>query len=463
MGTPKIQFLGAAGTVTGSRFLLTCDDTKVMIDAGMFQGLKELRLKNWNPLPIDPAEISAVVLTHAHLDHCGYIPKLVKDGFKGKIYLTEFTGKLSEVVLLDSARIQTEDAKYAAAKGFSKHNPPKALYEEPDAAQAVKQFSVQEFRTRIQVAEQTFVTFYPSGHILGAAFVEVEFFGKHLLFTGDMGRQEHPLLVTPDKIPAGHYDAVITESTYGDREHAPTTTNFEAAINQTIDRGGSVLIPAFAVDRTEVILVQLRKLMETGKIRRVPIYADSPMALKALSFYRKAINEDSEEIRDEIVREWAGKDPFDPGTLVELMSVEESKSINEPPQPCIIISASGMATGGRVVHHLRNMLPNPKHTIMLVGYQAIGTRGRRLIEGETEVKMHGAMVPVRAQIEQIESFSVHADADELVAWLKTASEQPKQVLVVHGEAGAAETFSDRIKSELGWKSHAPIDGEAVTL
>lgn len=463
MGTPKIQFLGAAGTVTGSRFLLSCGETKVLVDAGMFQGLKELRLKNWNPLPVNPAEIDAVVLSHAHLDHCGYIPKLVKDGFEGKIYLTEFTGKLAEVVLLDSARIQTEDAKYAAKKGFSKHNPPKALYEEPDAAKAVQHFSVQSFRNRVQVAEQTFVTFYPSGHILGAAFVEVEFFGKRLLFTGDMGRQEHPLLVAPDKIPAGYFDAVVTESTYGDREHAPTTTNFESAINQTIDRGGSVLIPAFAVDRTEVILVQLRELMTKGQIRRVPIYADSPMALKALSFYRKAINEDSEEIRDEIVRDWSGKDPFNPGTLVELVTVEESKTINEPPQPCIIISASGMATGGRVVHHLRSMLPNPKHTVMLVGYQAIGTRGRRLIEGETEVKMHGEMVPVRAQIEQIESFSVHADSDELISWLKTASEQPGQVLVVHGEAGAAETFSDRIQSELGWKSHAPIDGEAVTL
>ena len=293
-----------------------------MVDAGMFQGIKELRLKNWNPLPIDPAEISAVILTHAHLDHCGYIPKLVKDGFEGKIYLTEFTGKLAEVVLLDSARIQTEDAKYAAKTGFSKHNPPKALYEEPDAAQAVKKFSVQEFRTRVKVAEETFVTFYPSGHILGASFVEVEFFGKRLLFTGDMGRQEHPLLVAPDKIPAGHFDAVITESTYGDREHTPSTTNFENAINATIDRGGSVLIPAFAVDRTEVILVQLRKLMEAGSIRRVPIYADSPMALKALAFYRKAIDEDSEEIRDEIVRDWKGKDPFNPGTLVELVSVD---------------------------------------------------------------------------------------------------------------------------------------------
>ena len=434
-----------------------------MIDAGLFQGLKELRLKNWNPLPIDPAELGAVVLTHAHLDHCGYIPKLVKDGFEGKIHLTEYTGKLAEVVLLDSARIQTEDAKYAALKGFSKHNPPKALYEEPDAAKAVNQFSVEEFRTRIQVAEQTFVTFHPSGHILGAAFVEVEFFGKRLLFTGDMGRQEHPLLVSPDHIPAGRFDAIITESTYGDREHAPSTTDFADAINQTVDRGGSILIPAFAVDRTEVILIQLRELMEQGKIRRVPIYADSPMALKALAFYRKAINEDSEEIRDEIVREWKDKDPFDPGTLVELMTVEESKSINEPPQPCIIISASGMATGGRVVHHLRNMLPNPKHTVMLVGYQAMGTRGRRLAEGETEVKMHGVMVPVRAEIEQIQSFSVHADADELIAWMKTTSVAPGQVFVVHGEAGAAEVFSDRVKSELGWKSHAPHDGEAVAL
>lgn len=463
MNTPKIQFLGAAGTVTGSRFLLTCGDTKVMVDAGLFQGLKELRLKNWNPLPIDPAELSAVVLTHAHLDHCGYIPRLVKDGYRGKIHLTEYTAKLAEVVLLDSARIQTEDAKYAAKKGFSKHNPPKALYEEPDAARAVSQFKVAQFRQRIQVAEQTFVTFYPSGHILGAAFVEVEFFGKRLLFSGDTGRQEHPLLVAPDRIPSGKFDAIITESTYGDREHTPSTTTFAEAINKTIARGGSILIPAFAVDRTEVILVHLRELVESGKIPRVPIYADSPMALKALSFYRQAINDGSDEIRDDIVKQWRGKDPFNPGTLIELMSVEESKTINNPKEPCIIISASGMATGGRVVHHLRDMLPKAKHTIMLVGFQAMGTRGRRLADGETEIKMHGGFVLVKAEIEQIQSFSVHADADELIDWLKTTSGTPGQVLVVHGEAGAADVFSNRIKSQLGWRSHAPHDGEAVTL
>jgi metallo-beta-lactamase family protein len=322
-GVPSIQFLGAAGTVTGSRFLLTCGSVKVMVDCGMFQGLKELRLKNWNPLPIDPAEVDAVVLTHAHLDHCGYVPKLVKDGFRGKIHTTEFTAKLAEVILLDSARIQTEDAKYAAKKGFSKHNPPKALYEEVDASRAVKLFSPEEFGTRIEIAEQTFVTFHPAGHILGAAFVEVEFFGKRLMFTGDLGRNQHPLLVTPGGMPAGKFDAIITESTYGDREHTPVNDDFEAVITQTIERGGSVLIPAFAVDRTEVILVQLRELMESGRIPRVPVYADSPMALKALAFYRQAINESSPEIRQEVIEEWKGKDPFSTGTLVELTTVDE--------------------------------------------------------------------------------------------------------------------------------------------
>lgn len=463
MNEPTIQFLGAAGTVTGSRFLLSSGSTKVMVDCGLFQGLKELRLKNWANLAFDAADVDAVVLTHAHLDHCGYLPKLVKEGFRGKIHATEFTTKLADVILRDSARIQTEDAAYAAKKGFSKHNPPVALYDEADAEQAIQLFKSEPFGSKIKVAEETFVTFHPSGHILGAAFVEVEFFGKRLLFTGDMGRNEHPLLVSPGAIPNGKFDAIVTESTYGDREHVATTTNFEDAINRTVARGGSILIPAFAVDRTEVILVRLRELVESGAIPKVPIYADSPMALKALSFYRKAIDESSPEIRPAIAETWKGRDPFNPGTLTELTSVEESKTVNDPKQPCIIISASGMGTGGRVVHHLRDMLPNAKHTVILVGYQAMGTRGRRLVDGATEVKMHGEMVPVRAQIEQIQSFSVHADGDELIQWLKTTSEAPGQVFVVHGEAGAAEVFSDRIKSQLGFKSHAPKDGEIDKL
>lgn len=463
MQNPKIQFLGAAGTVTGSRFLLSHGKTKVLVDCGLFQGLKELRLRNWKPLPIDAAEVDAVVLTHAHLDHCGYIPRLVKEGFRGKIYATKYTTKLADIILRDSARIQEEDAKYAAKEGFSKHSPPAPLYTEQDAALALQHFKPEAFHERIKVAEDTYVTFYPAGHILGAAFVEVEFFGKRLLFTGDMGRDEHPLLCQPDQIPSGKFDAIVTESTYGDREHVAETSNFEDVINQTIKRGGSVLIPAFAVDRTEVILVRLRELIEQGKIPQVPIFADSPMALRALAHYREAIDGNSPEIRDEIVAEWAGRDPFDPGTLSELMTVEQSKSINKPTSPCIIISASGMATGGRVVHHLKEMLPNQLHSVILVGFQAIGTRGRRLVEGEEQVKMHGQMIDVKAQIEQINSFSVHADADEMIGWLAVASEAPKRIFVVHGEAGAADIFADRIKGDLNWDAIAPGDGEAFDL
>ena len=429
----------------------------------MFQGLKELRLRNWAPFPEDPEEIDAVVLTHAHLDHSGYLPRLVKLGFRGKINLTHYTGKLAEVILRDSARIQSEDAKYAAKKKFSKHNPPLALYDEQDVEETITNFVTQPFSERVKVAEETFVTFHPSGHILGAAFLEIEFFGKRLLFTGDMGRHDHPLLVAPGEVPTGHFDAIITESTYGDREHAPTTMQFEDAINQTVARGGSVLIPAFAVDRTEVILVRLRESVEAGRVTRVPIYADSPMALKALHFYREAIDRSSEEIRPEITAAWVGADPFDPGTLVELTTVEESKTVNDPKQPCIIISASGMGTGGRVVHHLRDMLPNPKHTVIMVGYQSLGTRGRSLVDGAEFVRMHGELVPVKAQIEQVESFSVHADSSELIAWLNTASEAPGRLFVVHGEAGAAETFSDRIKGQLGWHTLVPQDGQKVEL
>ena len=460
---PTITFLGAAGTVTGSRFLLSCGETKVMVEAGLFQGLKELRLKNWDPLQVDPATISAVVLTHAHLDHCGYLPKLVQQGFRGKVHATEYTAKLAEVILLDSARIQTEDAKWAAKKGFSKHNPPKPLYDENDVVKTLKQVQPDEFDVRTEIAKETFVTFRASGHILGAAVVEIEFFGKRLLFSGDLGRDHHPLLVNPTSFSSGNFDAVITESTYGDREHVAPTTDFENAINKTVADGGSVLIPAFAVDRTEVILMRLRELVEQGKIPRVPIYVDSPMALKALDFYREAIQSESAEIRDDVVAKWKDSDPFDPGTLVELRTVEESKTVNNPTQSCIIISASGMATGGRVVHHLRQMLPNPKHLVLLVGYQSVGTRGRALIDGAKEVKMHGEYVPVRARVEQLGEFSVHADSNELLAWLQTASIAPNQVFVVHGEAGVAESFSEQIHAKLGWKSIAPKDGESYPL
>ena len=463
MGEISIQFLGAAGTVTGSRFLLASEDTKVLIDCGMFQGLKELRLRNWNPLGIDPAEIDAVVLTHAHLDHCGYLPKLSKDGFAGEVFLTEYTAKLAEVILRDSARIQSEDAKYALKKGFSKHNPPSGLYDEHDVERVVSRFRATPFAERTQVAKNTFVTFRPAGHILGAAFLEIEFFGKRLVFTGDLGRNEHPLLASPATPSLSDVDVVVTESTYGDRQHDLQTSSFEDAINRTIARGGSVLIPAFAVDRTEVILVRLRELIEQGAIPAVPIYADSPMALKALHFYREAIANDSAEIRSEIVEDFKNRDPFSAGNLHELLTVDESKTVNNPTTPCIIISASGMGTGGRVVHHLKNMLPIEKHTVIFCGYQAIGTRGSRLVAGEDEVKMHGEMVPVRATIEQIHSFSVHADGDELLSWMKAMQPKPKKVFVVHGEAGVAESFAERVGQDLGVFCEAPSLDQRIVI
>lgn len=463
MSEVSIQFLGAAGTVTGSRFLLSCGESKILIEAGLFQGVKELRDRNWEPLEVDPASLDAVVLTHAHLDHCGFLPRLVKEGFRGEVFLTEYSAKLAAVILRDSASIQTEDAKYAAKKGYSRHNPPLPLYDLKDAERAIRQFVETPFRQSVKVAKQTEVIFYPAGHILGAAFLEVNFFGKRLLFTGDMGRPEHPVLNRPDNFPAGNFDAVITESTYGDREHLEEDKEFPRIISETIQRGGSVLIPAFAVDRTEVILVELKRLIEGGQVKKVPIYVDSPMALKALYYYREAIAEKAPEIKTEVSEKWATEDPFDAGSMVELRTVEESKSINNPSGPCIIISASGMATGGRVVHHLAQILPKSIHTVILVGYQALGTRGRALVDGSDSVRVHGEMVPVRAQIEQIHSFSVHADAGELVRWLGAATVKPKRVFVVHGEAGAANTLAKFITSELGWKTHVPSDSQRFVI
>ena len=463
MGGITISFLGAAGTVTGSRFLLSNGKTKVLIDAGLFQGIKELRLRNWEPFEVDPREISAMVLTHAHLDHCGYIPSLVKQGFEGKVFSTEYTAKLADIILRDSARIQVEDAKYAAKKGYSKHNPPMALYDENDANRAIERFSATDFNVKTKIAEETYVTFHPAGHILGASVVEIEFFGKRLLFSGDLGRPEHPLLTSPEKIPGGAFDAVVIESTYGDREHVDEPSNLAQIIRETVERGGSILIPAFAVDRTEVILVELRKLLEAGAIPAIPVYADSPMALRALALYREAINDSSPEIRADVLAAKLTTDPFDAGQLVELPTVEDSMSVNNPTSSCIIISASGMATGGRVVHHLANMLPVPKHTIVLVGYQAVGTRGRRLLEGEEFVKMHGKEIPVKAQIEQVNSFSVHADASELVDWLRTSSEEPKNVFIVHGEGDSSAALQERINQDLGWKSVIPKDNQVISI
>lgn len=450
MTTPSLRFFGAVGTVTGSRFLLESAEARVLVDCGLFQGLKELRLRNWEPFPYDVTSINAVVLTHAHLDHCGYLPRLVRQGFTGKVYVTEHTAALAAIVLRDAATLQMEDARYAKKKGFSKHKDPLPLYNLEEAEAAIRLFHHVPFHDEVEIAQDTFLTFHRSGHILGSSHAEIKMDGKSALFSGDLGRPHHPLLTPPDSIAGKTFDAVVIESTYGNRNHPPVDTTLAEAINRTVKRGGSILIPAFAIDRTEILLMRLKKLLETGAIPHLPIYVDSPMALSALREYRKAISKQSPEIRSEF---FGAPDPFECGQMNEITTVEGSKSINEPTQPSIIISASGMATGGRVVHHLEFMAPDHRNSIVLVGYQAAGTRGQSLLAGAKSLKMYGKIVPINAEVVQIEEFSVHADSSELIAWLKDAT--TREVYVVHGEASSAKEFAHRIHTELGWRTTLP--------
>ena len=450
--SPTIKFLGAVGTVTGSRFIVEGKNSKVMIDCGLYQGLKELRLKNWEKFPEEPTSIDAIVISHAHLDHCGYLPKLVREGYEGPIYCTPYTAKLAAIVLRDSAKLQTEDAKYAKKKGFSKHKDPTGLYNAEEAERAIALFHPVPFHTLFQVAEDVSVTFHRSGHILGSSFVDLNVEGKRVVFTGDIGRGNHMVLTNPDLIPAGPISALVTESTYGNRTHPTSDDSLANAINRTIKRHGNILIPAFAVDRTEIMLMTLKRLIKNKQIPNIPIYVDSPMALSALNYYRDAINSRSPEIRPELFD--LPEDPFDPGALNEATTVEASKALNDITQS-IIISASGMATGGRVVHHLENMLPNPNNSVLLVGYQAAGTRGQYLLSGAKTIKMYGKYVEVNAEIIQIEEFSVHADSEELLQWFKSANSIPDCVYTVHGESDSAESFANLIHNKLNWKAQVP--------
>ncbi len=462
MSEVKIAFLGATDTVTGSRFLVSSQQSKLLVDCGLFQGVKSVQRRNWDPLAVDAKEIDAVVLTHAHLDHSGYLPALVKQGYYKEIYGTRYTNDITKVILRDSARLQVDDAKYAAKKGYSSHKDPRALYDLEDAEKAIDHLRERPFRTREQITPDAFVTFYPSGHILGSSFIVLEIAGKRLLFTSDLGRNNHPLLSNPDAPPHEIFDAVITESTYGDRTHDTTPETFAKEINDGIARGGSILIPAFAVDRTEVILMALKELIIAKKIPQIPIYVDSPMALSALQLYREAIATGSPEIREGVTARFSNQDPFDSGALHQMQTTEESKAINEIDHSAIIISASGMATGGRVVHHLANLLPGTKNTVILVGYQAIGSRGRQLDDGATELKIHGKVVAVKAHITNVESFSVHADSDELITWLGQV-QPPKIAFVVHGESEGQEHMQQRLTSELGWNVVIPKTNQVFEL
>jgi len=462
MSEVTIAFLGATDTVTGSRFLISSGQSKILVDCGLFQGVKSVQKRNWDPFPVNAKEIDAVVLSHAHLDHSGYLPLLVKEGFHKEIYGTRYTNDITKIILRDSARLQMDDAKFAAKRGYSEHKNPQPLYNQDDAEKAIDHLRERAFRTRHQIAPDAFVTFYPSGHILGSSFVVVEVAGKSFLFTSDLGRNNHPLLSNPDLPPAQDFDVVITESTYGDRIHDTTPEAFAQEINDGIARGGAILIPAFAVDRTEVILMALKDLIEKKLIPEIPVYVDSPMALSALNLYREAITARSEEIRAGISDKYANQDPFDAGQLHQMQTTEESKSINDIDSAAIIISASGMATGGRVVHHLANMLPNPKNTVILVGYQAVGSRGRTLEDGAKTIKIHGQELYVNAHIAKVESFSVHADSDELITWLGNAR-KPKKAYVVHGEPEGQLTMKNRMESELGWDVVIPKSNQVFEV
>lgn len=462
MGSPTITFLGATETVTGSRFLLEYENERILVDCGLYQGSKEIQAKNREPFPVDPETITAIVLTHAHLDHSGYVPLLVRQGFQGKILTTKYTEPLLGVVLRDSAKLQEEDAYFAAKKGYSKHKNPEPLYRLDDVEAALALVHAFPYRQQFKVGENFIASFFPSGHILGSAFLLITVGDKNILFTSDMGRSNHPLLAPPDNPPNIDLDAIVTESTYGDRIHESISGEFAREINTAISRGGSIVIPAFAIDRTEVILMALRELVDKKEIPPVPIFVDSPMAVAALAEYRKAVREGHPGIREGITRQWANQDPFDPGTLTNVSTTEHSKSLNEIDEPHIIISASGMATGGRVVHHLKRMLPDAKNTVLLVGYQAIGSRGRALQDGIARIKIHGEWIEVRAHIGKIESFSVHADSAELLEWLSKCH-PPKKIFVIHGEQTAQKIFKEKIISSLGWNTLVPQINERFDL
>ncbi len=459
MATSSIlAFLGAAQTVTGSRFLVETGGRRLLVDCGLFQGLKKLRLRNWDGLGVDPASIDAVVLSHAHLDHSGYLPALVRGGFRGDVFATPDTAALCEIVLPDSGHIQEEDAAFANRRGFSKHKPALPLYTEDDARRALDRFRLVDFRAPFQALSGVEVELRRAGHILGAASVHVQIGEADLLVSGDLGRSNHPLLLPPE--PPSGAATVLIESTYGNRIHEDEAgiEAFAAAIRRTAERSGAVLIPAFAVDRTEVLLFHLKKLVAEGRIPDLPVYVDSPMALAALRVYRAAIESGSADVRPGL-----GDAPFDPGTLIEARDTADSKAIHDAPLPAIIISASGMVTGGRILHHMERRLPDPRNTVVLVGFQAAGTRGQKLQNGANSLKLHGRYVPIHADVVSIPAFSVHADRDELVAWLASAEPAPRSVFVVHGEKEAAASLRDAAEAALGCTVVVPQFGERIRL
>ncbi|MFC5291298.1 MBL fold metallo-hydrolase RNA specificity domain-containing protein [Actinokineospora guangxiensis] len=455
-----IEFLGGVGTVTGSKHLVSSARDRVLVDCGLFQGLASLRRRNWARLPVGIADLDAVLLTHAHLDHTGYLPVLVRAGWRGPVYATPDTARLAEIVLLDSAHLMEEEAAHANARGWSKHHPARPLYTRRDAAAAVACVATVDFDTPFAATDGVAAEFGSAGHILGSAWVRLDLAGgRTVVVSGDLGRTGHPLLNPPR--PRPDCDALLLESTYGARVHddADLDDRLARTITDTVGGGGSVLIPAFAVDRTEVVLAALSRLRRAEAIPDVPVLVDSPMALASLRVYQHAIAEHDPRLRPAL---WLGGDPFAPLRLYELHTVEESMEANRPRLPSVVISASGMATGGRVLHHLKHLLPDRRNTVVIVGFAAAGTRARQLADGAGEVKIHGRYVRVRARVDVLDGFSAHADADDLVTWA-TSGRPPRTAYLVHGEPDASASLAGRLRDEHGWSAVLPREGERVLV
>jgi metallo-beta-lactamase family protein len=460
----KIQFLGAAGTVSGSKYLIDTDATRFLVDYGMFQGPKQLRLLNWQAPPINPATIDSVILTHAHIDHSGMLPVLVRDGFQGQIWATPVTTELCEISLMDAAHLQEEDARFANKMKFTKHKPALPLFTTKDAELAISRLHSLAYDESAMISADTQIRFLDAGHILGSAIVEVTTKNgaqTRIVFSGDLGRYDALILRDPTSVYEADY--LLIESTYGSRKHPAEEPirDLAAIINETAKRGGMVVIPAFAVGRTQTLLYMMRDMKIRGVIPDLPIFVDSPMAQRVTDVFCRHIDDFDEDAR--AVFKETGECPVLSSNVHFVHSREESQKINDIRYPAIILSASGMATGGRILHHLKYRLPDPRNTILFVGYQAYGTRGQLLRDGARTIKMHGENVPVRAQIRNIEAFSGHADSTEILRWLGKFKKPPKMTFVVHGEAESSKALAVEIEQSLGWKTHIPEYLESVNL
>ncbi len=458
-----LSFHGGAGTVTGSKFLVETGKTRFLVDAGLFQGLKKLREMNWAKLRFEPTSLDFILLTHAHIDHSGFLPRLTQQGFRGPIHATHATKDLAKLLLLDAAKIQEEDAAFANRKGFSKHHPALPLYTSEEAERAISLIEPLEYGDWIEPAPGVRASFRNAGHILGAAMIELRIRTAGgeipIVFSGDVGRYGVPLHSDPDPLP--ECDVLVMEATYGDREHDPKPIGDQIrdALMTAIDRGGTVLIPSFAVGRAQLVTLLLRRLIHSGEIPEIPIHIDSPMAVDATRLY-------GQHLRDLSLDSAGDEDGY--GVLVPRnvqfhRTVDESKALNQLPGPRIIISASGMLTGGRVLHHLKRLLPEEKNLILLVGFQAAGTRGRAMMEGARTIRVHGEDFPVRAQFLPIGGLSAHADRADLLRWVRTQPKPPRRIFVTHAEEKASNAFARLLSSELGVKTIEPQLGQRFDL